>query len=67
MLYAMVDETGQTELKDEMTHTKDKKWYRRLKIIDLSSQGYAVPQLTNMFDYPAPPFGFTLTPTMKAA
>jgi len=37
MLYAIVDEQGRNELKNEMARTKDKKWYRRLKIIDLES------------------------------
>lgn len=50
MLYAIVDEQGQNELKDEMKRTTDKKWYRRLKIIDLSAQGYSVPQLGVLFD-----------------
>lgn len=50
MLYAIVDEQGQDELKNEMTRTKNKKWYRRLKIIDLSAQGHGVPELARMFD-----------------
>lgn len=50
MLYAITDEPSRNELKDEMARTKDKKWYRRLKIIDLSAQGYTVPELTKMFD-----------------
>ena len=50
MLYAKVDEAGQTELKREMKQTKEKKWYRRLKIIDLSGQGKSVPELTRLFE-----------------
>ena len=50
MLYAHVDAQGQIELKTEMTQTKDKKWYRRLKIIDLSGQGHNVPELAGLFD-----------------
>jgi transposase len=50
MLYAIVDKQSRDELKDEMALTKDKKWYRRLKIIDLSSQGHTVPELSTMFD-----------------
>ena len=50
MIYANVAEQGQDELKNEMTRTKDKKWYRRLKIIDLSAQRHRVPELARMFD-----------------
>jgi len=50
MLFTIIDEQGQNELKDEMNQTKDKKWYRRLKIVDLSSQGYTVSELMNLFD-----------------
>ena len=50
MLYAIVDEQSRNELKDEMARTQAKKWYRRLKIIDLSSQGHTVSELTRMFD-----------------
>ena len=48
MLYAKVAEAGQRELKTEMAQTKDKKWYRRLKIIDLSGQGYSMPELKKL-------------------
>ena len=54
MLYAIVDEQGQDELKNEMTQTKNKKWYRRLKIIDLSARGHGVPVLARMFDLSEP-------------
>ena len=50
MIYAKVDETGQKQLKAEMKETKDKKWYQRLKIIDLSAQGYRVTVLSDLFD-----------------
>ena len=50
MLFAQVSEKGQKELKSAIDETKDAKWYRRLKIIDLSGQGYRVPQLAILFD-----------------
>ena len=50
MLYAIVGQQSRNELKDEIARTTDKKWYRRLKIIDLSSQGHTVPELCKMFD-----------------
>ena len=37
-------------LEGELKATKDAKWYRRLKIIQLSSQGEKVSKLASMFD-----------------
>lgn len=53
MLYATVDETGRSELDQAMKTAKEKKWYRRLKIIDLSSRGYSAPTLSEMFNLSA--------------
>ena len=53
MLYATVDETSRSELEQVMRSAEKKKWYRRLKIIDLSSRGYRVPLLADMFDLSA--------------
>ncbi len=50
MIYANVDEQDRTRLLEAMKETKDKKWYRRLKIVDLSGQGHPVPNLANMFN-----------------
>jgi len=50
MIYANVDEQGQSKLRQAMKETNDKKWYRRLKIIDLSSQHFSVPTLAAMFN-----------------
>lgn len=50
MLFAIVDTHLQQMLQSEMRSTRDVKWYRRLKIIDLSGQGAAVPELARMFD-----------------
>lgn len=50
MIYANVDEQNRTAVMKAMDETQDKKWYRRLKIIDLSGQGHAVPELAILFD-----------------
>jgi transposase len=50
MLFAQVTEKEQEELKEAIKEAKKAKWYRRLKIVDLSSQGYRVPKLSEMFD-----------------
>jgi transposase len=50
MIFAKVDAQNQEAIQAEMKATKNLKWYRRLKVIDLSSQGYTVPELSQMFD-----------------
>ena len=50
MLYAIATDAERLELQREMNQTTDKKWYRRLKIIDLSRQRYRVGELASMFD-----------------
>lgn len=50
MIYANVDEQGQAELLQAMKKTNDKKWYRRLKIIDLSGHQFSVPILAVIFN-----------------
>jgi len=50
MLFAQVNEKGKEELKAALANSQNAKWYRRLKIIDLSSQGNHVPQLSDWFD-----------------
>jgi len=50
MLYAQVNEEGRALLEQELKAAKDAKWYRRVKIIDLSSQGKTVPELAAEFD-----------------
>lgn len=50
MLFAKVTEAEQKEIKAEMKASENKKWYRRLKIIDLSRERMRVPQLAKMFD-----------------
>ncbi len=50
MIYAEVNDERLKLLEEELKSTKDAQWYRRLKIIQLSSQGEKVPQLARQFD-----------------
>jgi transposase len=50
MIYAKIDAQQQAQLDAAMNSTANAKWYRRLKVIDLSGQGYSVPELSRMFD-----------------
>jgi transposase len=50
MLYAKVDEESRARLEQELKAAKDAKWYRRVKIIHLSSQGKPVSELAAEFD-----------------
>ena len=50
MLFAQVSEQGIEELKTAISDAQNAKWYRRLKIIDLSAQGHGVPELAQWFD-----------------
>lgn len=50
MIYAKVNPEAIEVLETELKKPKDGNWYRRLKIIHLSSQGYTVPQLSRFFD-----------------
>ncbi len=50
MLYAKVSMEAFEELIQEMNQTKDAKWYRRLKIIHLSSKWTSVQDLATLFD-----------------
>ena len=50
MIFAKIDAQEQETLFAEMKATQNVKWYRRLKVIDLSGQGYSVPELAQMFD-----------------
>ena len=49
MIYAKVDIQQKAVLDVEMNTATDAKWYRRLKIIDLSGQGFGVPELSQIF------------------
>jgi transposase len=48
MIYAKVNDYE--TLEKELVNAKDINWYKRLKIIQLSSQGISVPQLAQTFD-----------------
>jgi len=50
MIYAKIDTQQKATLDATMNVTTDAKWYRRLKVIDLSGQGFSVPELSQMFD-----------------
>jgi hypothetical protein len=50
MIYAQVSDDGLKLVEEELKSTKDAKWYRRLKIIQWSSQGETVPQLSKRSD-----------------
>jgi transposase len=51
MLVAEVSPEAQKKLLEELNNTSDAKWYRRLKIIQLSSQGdISAPKLAKLFD-----------------
>lgn len=50
MLFAKVSAQEHETLLEELKHASDSKWYRRLKIIHLSSQRKPVPELATLFD-----------------
>jgi len=50
MIYAQINDESLKLLEKELKAAKDTKWYKRLKIIQLSSQGETVPQLAKQFD-----------------
>lgn len=50
MIYAQVNADQHQCLQDEMRQVQTVKWYQRLKIIDLSGQGFTVTALAHMFD-----------------
>lgn len=50
MLFAKVRPEAKEELLAELKQSSDATWYRRLKIIHLSSQQTPVPQIAKLFD-----------------
>ena len=51
MIYAIAQtEHAISELQVTLKEAKNAKWYRRLKIIQLSMSGISVPQLSEHFD-----------------
>ena len=53
MLHAKVEPQVSEMIRVEIQSADDKKWYIRLKIIDLSSQGQSVSTLAQLFDLKA--------------
>jgi len=49
MIFAKVNEEGSKLLEKELKATKDAEWYRRLKIVQLSSLGETVSKLAEIF------------------
>ena len=50
MIYVNIDKEGQKELKAELKTTQNVKWYRRLKALDLSADGYSAPKIAEVLD-----------------
>ena len=50
MLFAEVSPEAKQDLLEALKQTSDSRWYRRLKIIHLSSQRTPVPKLATLFD-----------------
>ena len=50
MIFAKVGDEGRKLLEEKLRTTKDAKWYRRLKIIQLSSLGETASKLSKTFD-----------------
>jgi len=50
MLFAKVNEVEGEEIKKALKEAKNVKWYRRLKVIDLSSTGERVSKIAEIFD-----------------
>lgn len=50
MIYAYVQTENHDTLRGELLTTPDAKWYRRLKLIELSKSGLLAPKLAEMFD-----------------
>lgn len=53
MIYAKVNAQDRESILAEMKKTTDAKWYRRLKVVDLSGRGQTVPELAQLFDLSA--------------
>ena len=50
MLYAKVDQVGRKSLNQALKTVQNAKWYRRLKVIDLSAKGQTVAEIATIFD-----------------
>ena len=50
MLYAKVNQAAREALNQAIKTARDAKWYRRLKVIDLSAKGQQVSEIAAIFD-----------------
>ena len=50
MLYAKVNQTAREALNQAIKTAQNVKWYRRLKVIDLSAKGQKVSEIAAIFD-----------------
>ena len=50
MLYAKVDQTAREALNQAIKTSQNVKWYRRLRVIDLSAKGQKVNEIAAIFD-----------------
>ena len=50
MLYAQVDQTAREALHQAIKTAENVKWYRRLKVIDLSAKRQQVSEIATIFD-----------------
>ncbi|MDM8541515.1 helix-turn-helix domain-containing protein [Desulfococcaceae bacterium HSG9] len=50
MIYAEIWQNDAEPIKQELRRSGDSKWYRRMKIIDLSAQKKSVPELSSLSD-----------------
>lgn len=50
MIYAEVDKAGRDELNKALKTAQKAKWYRRVKVIDLSAKGEQVSKIAEIFD-----------------
>ena len=50
MLYAKVNQTAREALNQAIKTSQNVKWYRRLKVIDLSAKGQKVSEIAAIFD-----------------
>ena len=53
MLRAKVEPRARKKLEEAIGQAEKPKWYRRLKVIDLSAKGHSCPQLAALFDLSA--------------
>ncbi len=50
MLYAKVNQKAREELKQGLKTAQKAKWYRRIKVVDLSAKGRKVSEIAELFD-----------------